>query len=477
MTAARAIIIVCLCVSIMSAGAEGAGVEITFTGGAQYQGMQAIREKLPNVAINIVDSVNADELARLISTKDSSIDIYRLTADYAYSSMVKKGLAAELTGSAIITDKVNSMDESVRAVITNASGAVIAYPAELMIWTYGVNEGYWAMCFGDRPLPATFDELMDAWIEWERDFAADYPGVGFVDSNFDYARLTRGFIQQYAMQNSDETLPDMRSDALKSVLNKLREVKDIRAALGRSVSEDVPDEQIANNSETGPGKLYRATLSTTMRNIFESGVAYEQDYMYGVLKGKLTRIAPSFDRERAPQTDARMEVYVVNPYSQNIDWAIKVIECLASVEAYPQLYYAIQPAVNEPYPDPMYEGKLESYTAQAEIYEKAIKEALEAGENAFNLYARYDYYAEWLENAERNRWLINAETIEYYRSMIAERPYAIHARSPYIADEDTSVGEVLANACERYANGLMTIDAFLDEVAAKMEMVYKENQD
>src|SRR5699024_1949062 len=136
------------------------------------------------------------------------------------------------------TASLAEMDESIAQVLLDENGTLVAWPHELSIWEYGINEGYWEMFWPDRPLPKTFGEVLDAWIDWERNLAQDYPGVGFMNWEFDYAYLLETFMNLYVMQHDAEGSVDFDSPELKSVLQKLQEIYEIRLAKGRSTSPD-----------------------------------------------------------------------------------------------------------------------------------------------------------------------------------------------------------------------------------------------
>ena len=93
-------------------------------------------------------------------------------------------------------------------------------------------------------------------------------------------------------------------------------------------------------------------------------------YLYGVSKSSITELPLVFEEETVPYTNARMYVFVVNPYSTKIDAAIRFLECMAQVEANSRLYYAIHPGENEPYPRANYEQIRDSYTQQKAEYEE-----------------------------------------------------------------------------------------------------------
>ena len=429
----------------------------------------------PEEPLEFADPLTADDLARYITTQDASIDIFVVKADYNFTQLKRKGYAAPLDASQALTASLAEMDESIAQVLLDESGALVAWPHELSIWEYGINEGYWEMFWPDRPLPKTFGEVLDAWIDWERNLAQDYPGVGFMNWEFDYAYLLETFMNLYVMQHDAEGSVDFDSPELKSVLQKLQEVYEIRLAKGRSTSPDEPDTQLMVQSETGPGCIFHITTYIAMSDRTPSSNRTPDSYLYGVPKNSITELPLVFEEETVPYTNARMYVFVVNPYSTKIDAAIRFLECMAQVEANSRLYYAIHPDENEPYPRANYEQIRDSYTQQKAEYEEAIQQAKDANEE-YNpsLETRVQFYEDWLAD-EGNRWQIKRETIEEFRQMVREYPLHLHAESPFLCEEGTSTYQLMRDACEKYASGLSSLDGFLAELSTKMRMVEAEN--
>lgn len=429
----------------------------------------------PETPLEFADPLTADDLARYITTQDASIDIFVVKADYNFTQLKRKGYAAPLDASQALTASLAEMDESIAQVLLDESGALVAWPHELSIWEYGINEGYWEMFWPDRPLPKTFGEVLDAWIDWERNLAQDYPGVGFMRWEFDYAYLLETFVNLYVMQHSAEGCVDFDSPELKSVLQKLQEVYEIRLTKGRSTSPDEPDTQLMVQSETGPGCIFHITTYIAMSDRNPTSNQTPDSYLYGVSKSSITNLPLVFAEETVPYTNARMYVFVVNPYSTKIDAAIRFLECMAQVEANSRLYYAIHPDENEPYPRANYEQIRDSYTRQKAEYEEAIQQAKDANEE-YNpsLETRVQFYEDWLAD-EGNRWQIKRETIEEFRQMVREYPLHLHAESPFLCEEGTSTYQLMRDACEKYASGLSSLDGFLAELSTKMHMVEAEN--
>ena len=86
---------------------------------------------------------------------------------------------------------------------------------------------------------------------------------------------------------------DFDSPELKSVLQKLQEVYEIRLAKERSTSPDEPDTQLMVQSETGPGCIFHITTYIAMSDRNPTPNQTPDSYLYGVSKSlSLIHISP-----------------------------------------------------------------------------------------------------------------------------------------------------------------------------------------
>ena len=434
-------------------------------------------EQHPDVIIEHASMIDTGEFTRRITTQDPTIDIYMIAADFTFNAMKEKGFVSNLSVSDVLKDDVASMYPAVKEVLCDQYGNVVAYPCMLDSYQYGINEGYWQMLWNDRPLPATFDEVLDAWIEWERDYAQDYYGVGFINYPFDYAEQICNFVQAYVMQNDENGLPDLNSPALRSVLEKLNQVYEIRLEKGRSVSADQVDEQInLLDNDTGPGMIFSMNVNSPFPESHTKGYIGSMNILYGVMKADITKLPLRFDNQsQRKTTDASLYVYVINPYSEHFEAAIELLECMTDASVETQLYYALHPEANEPYPNVRYDTMRTRFEEEKEQYEAAILRATQNGQDCSEMMHRVEYINEWL-NDENQQWEIHQDDIDAYRQTMKEYPFKFHTQTPYICAYGSSAYEVLYDACERYAQGNLTLDAFLNEVSSRMWMIYQEAQ-
>ena len=445
---------------------------LTITGGIPYEHVLAYQAQYPGAAVEFAEVLSAEEIAQRMVSQDGAIDLYVVEADYTFHLLKEKGYVAPLSSQAI-AEAVAAMDETIRAILCDGAGQVVAWPESIYIQYYGINEGYWNMLWPDVPLPQTFGEVLEAWIDWERNYQQDFQGVGFMGANFDYANWVERLVRAYVM-HSGNPLPDMDAPALKDALEQLREIYEIRLSLGRTTTREEVDPLLVNDSETGPGAVFSMPRFEAMHSFDATPVTNSAEILYGVPKNGMTWLPMRFTAEQTPRTHAQMRVYIVNPYSQNREQAMAYLACVAQRETDVRLYYALHPEATEPCEKPGYAAQREEYEQMSEFYAQAIEEAQAAGEDPYELEVKLAYYQEWLQN-DNNRYLLSANTIHQYWATLAEAPLDFHLDSPYLGAMNTGASGILTDACERYAAGNLGLDAFLRELETRMEMAHREN--
>lgn len=419
---------------------------LTITGGMPYEHVLAYQAQYPGAAVEFAEVLSAEEIAQRMVSQDGAIDLYVVEADYTFHLLKEKGYVAPLSSQAI-AEAVAAMDETIRAVLCDGAGQVVAWPESIYIQYYGINEGYWNMLWPNVPLPQTFGEVLEAWIDWERNYQQDFQGVGFMGANFDYANWVERLVRAYVM-HSGNPLPDMDAPALKDALEQLREIYEIRLSLGRTTTREEVDPLLVNDSETGPGAVFSMPRFEAMHSFDATPVTNSAEILYGVPKNGMTWLPMRFTAKQTPRTHAQMRVYIVNPYSQNREQAMAYLACVAQRETDVRLYCALHPEATEPCEKPGYAVQREEYEQMSELYAQAIEEAQAAGEDPYELEVKLAYYQEWLQN-DNNRYLLSANTIRQYWATLAEAPLDFHLDSPYLGAMNTGASGILTDASDR----------------------------
>lgn len=442
-------------------------VDLAVMGYVQNDQMELFRKKHPEVSVEFVGQESTQELLDALSTRDSSIDVYMISADYLFSAMKRKGLAAPLNASEVLAEDVARMDETIAAALCDDQGTIYAYPKELNVRFYGVNLGYWSLFWPDRPYPETFEEVFDAWADYEENIADDYPGTSFIDYSFDYGEWVAQVVELYVLQHDTQT-PDLNAEPLKRTLEALERVAEARQAHGRPIDGSYDSQTELDDMEYCGTVLYLSYSSAMSEDR-----PYYQERLYGVGTTDFTSLSLRFEKGEESQTDARLDVYVVNPYSAHVDAAIDFIACLAQATTETPLYYICHPDCNEPVEDEKYQGQRERMTAQLEEAQQAFKEAQESDQDTSQLENMIDYYEAWLDSGEL-QYVISAGMIEAYHTKIAEHPFNLHVDSPYIS-LNTPASEFIETICRQYAAGQLNLESMLTQLMDKVEMIRAEN--
>ncbi len=437
----------------------------------------------PEIVLTMHEWLYGNELAEALMKQDDSVDIYITYADYTFENIKRQGYAASLSSSKLIKNDVSQLYPEIQSVICDENGDIVAYPGEIDYWVTKVNLNYWHKFWPDRPEPTTFDEVLDAWIDWEENLADEYPGMSFYVYSFEYDYLVQAFVQTYARQHDDDEFLDLDTPELRSVLEKLKQVRDIRLKNGRNC-DGKPDSSVSDEEVGGSGgSIFYLTVANAMWGSNVELQPTSEDYLYGELKSHLTVMPLTFEKDAPKYTEGRMTVYILNPYAKHKAAAMQFFEELVqdkSLSTYmgDRTYYAIHPNDNEPLEDPTYEENRAFREMRRDEYKEALEKARANGEDTEVLESDYQYYVDWLAN-EDNRYVVSERIIREYRNMIEQYPLNFSEKSPYIGSNYNGVSDavaVLESACERYAAGNLTLDAFLQEVTSKVKMIYAENQ-
>lgn len=429
------------------------------------------QQRYPEIDLNLIDeSITAEELAEMMVLKDNSIDIFEICADYSYSTLVSKDFTLNLSSFQMLCDQVAEMYSVIANVLKNKNGDIVAYPAELRLWSTSIHTGFWRLVFGDRPIPTTMDEFLDAWIDYESEYADLYPDIQFCIS-VDFQDYCEKIITFYAQQNDDHREgPSVNTSELRNVLLKFEEVIRIRQQNGRytSSSENPHEDRVASMFR------FRGWNDAMYSDSFNVALTSENT-LYDLYMWDYTEIPLNFTYSSTPQTDGTLYVYVINPYSRNIDVAIKYLECVAELESEPYIYYAIHPECNDPYEWPSFEQEVASIIQDKKALEDALIKLQASGTNQTDeIQAMIDYCNLFLQDIENERWMISAETIKTQREMMQH--LHLHTDLLFTVSPGSRAEQMLSQLCKRYVEGNISIDMLLRELESKLNMMKMENQ-
>lgn len=408
------------------------------------------KQKNPDVVFTqINESVTVENLMGMTTTGDDTVDIFMIRADYLYTSLKNKGQLADMSSSSSLASDVEGMPAAIQDILKNKATELVAYPADMSLWRYGIQAELWQETFGQQPYPASFEALLDRWLEWEVTYQDDYSGNEFVEY-YDYSYWCELLLKEYVQQNDvPGTLPDLSDPDLRNAYEKLAQINEVRRSNGRSLTEETTDES------TQEGSMFANRMYKVMRTPFRP--PYES-------------ISLAFAEDDEMHIDANLYVYVINPYSKHLSEAISFVEVMTQVEANPHVYYAFHPLKNTPYEDSYFVDKRAELEAAISDMEAQLAKTDDVNEKEGYEQLITEAKAD-LDFAEKNKWLISEATIKEYRTFDIIN---YHENSLLIGDMANNIQLTIQKECERYAAGQYSLDEFLDELARKINTIYLE---
>jgi len=423
----------------------------------------------PNIPVDISDHLlSADEIAQALVNGDQTADLYATFADHTFRAIVKKGYAADLSSSSILSTDILSMYPTIQHVITDDAGNPVAYPYTLLLDHWQVNETLWLQIFGDRPVPTTYDQFMDAMISWESTYADEYPEINFSE-DFDHAYWVRKIINAYAQQYGKPGSPvTINSPELRSVLGKLEQVRNIRNNNGRNIDFMSDGEFMAY-----PDIFITAGFNNVLLDPVDPSSQMTIESSDDLGEGIYTDMAALvFEEGEQSLIPGQMIVWFVNPYSQHKDLAIQYLECAAQMNNNPRTYYATHPDINKPLEREGYEASVQEMEKRRDELQEALKGA--EGAERSSIEENLTDVENELANQEKRKWAISEKAITNYRPFASS--ISFFEDNPYITPDGSSMLHQLEGLYRRYAHGLASLDDFLKELDEKMRMLYLEGE-
>ncbi len=444
--------------------AEKEPSQLTIQGMSSTKVNEMFQSAYPDtLLIRSYEAISADALSTKLLTQDDTVDIYMVQVDATYTGIKAKGYFASLAGSALLQQACQDLSEPILEAITE-NEVLVAYPASLRFSTFGVNLDYWQLVFGDDPLPETMEDLLDAWILYEESYADEYPLLD-IWYGFDEEALCRAFITHYIASHKDAASTLASDASLRAVLEKLNQVAQIRRAHQRTLTEWDADES--------EGKATVFSLFTTRDAMYQNPSFYvntQENLVYDISIFQYTPLSLVWEKDGEEQVIGSMTVYVVNPYAKHQQEAVRYIECAAQLEANPYLYYALHTTMTEPYEDPTFPARVQTLTENVERIEAQLQDEDLDADTRFDLEAELSYDQRILQEQDKRKWLISADTIATDRALLNHM--RLNLTNAYLPPM-TSSSEI-EQLCSRYVSGNLTLDMFLKTLANALEMITLE---
>lgn len=185
-------------------------------------------------------------------------------------------------------------------------------------------------------LPKTLLEYMDFAVNWLDNYAYDYADLMLLDNVYDirsqlFSQVLNGYVSYYAATNQ---ALDFDTPLMHKLLAKLDEVAPILEELN---SEENSSGSVVVYSYDTP-----TALLTEYMNYTPQEYSFNWDYQPLLL---------SLDEGMDPVIPMSMEVYLINPNSENADMAITFLEFVAQ-HMKDSMEITLCPDANDPVEDP-----------------------------------------------------------------------------------------------------------------------------
>lgn len=412
-------------------------------------------EKHPDVAVKALTgdgSISSDEVTQDMMNGSSEADIYELNVDSAaFNAMVNRGYTADLSGSQVLSQLVARMYPQLSEALMK-DGKLIAFPKEYYdsVMTFNVELAK-KMGMGDDPVPKNWNELLDLVERWDSEYAQNFPEKTL----FDPGRSA----------SMKETLFGMLLNDYTVLLNRPGQEQKYNTEALRALMERLDRiDYSAFNSE----KDFSNGYSWSSDDVLIDNWGNFMPSVNGGRDGSQSMLL-SIGDGMEPCVPVTMSVYVINPYSKNMDLALEYLEtCAANMND--GMSAAFLSDWTQAVPNPWYEQSLASYQKQ----EAQVQEMLENGKEEEKQLAesmKADLES-WRENLEKSRYLYSEEDLAKYREQVK---YLVIMRNNYLYSGGESAEEMQA-LISRYVDGQMDAGQMLSALDQKLRMMQMEDQ-
>jgi len=394
---------------------------------------------------------DTDELMQAMMSGSSEADIYYMAvSSSAYRAMAGRGYAADLSGSGTIKSLTDRMFPVFQEVLTK-DGKIIAFPDRVNANSYKINIPLAAeLGISEEDYPDTWDKLLDLIDRWDESYSKEFPEKALFDP--------------YETANMKETLFDMLLETQVIDINKPGAQASINTPFMRRMMERLDSMSFAAFASDQDFSMgYSWSTEDVLLNSW--GTILPRD-MYREEEMETILFAESAD-EAAP-VGIEMYVYVVNPYSKNIDLAIDYLEARAA-----SMDEGMQATLltdwREPIRDPSFDRMLESFDKMIGNRKKALAEAADDQKQAIE-----DEIKEMeigRQNILGNEYVWTEEQLAEYRELTEQ---FVVIRNLYLIDESGEEEEELQQLISRYVDGQMSADQMLSAFDQKLRMMQME---
>lgn len=430
---------------------------LRIAGGSSDNVTKAFQAAHPELPVIYKDEYysGAEQIAQQMVSGSESADLFIISLSYGgFSSLRDKGYVSDLSGSAVLTEAVSKMyPQFVKDIFKD--GKLIAFPYRFGGYALGYSPDILKELGLDQP-PKTFYELMDLYVDWVDDYSQKFTGYTLLENIYDIRMELLNNILMTYLAHYGRTGENLKFDTpvFKSLLAKLDEVSPILAELNPS-KEEQQGGTVMYSSDGFDNKP--TSLISNYFGFYPTEYYDDRGYL---------PLPLSLDEGMDPALFAQIDVFVINPNSQNQDLAKTYLEFFA--QNMPRDYaITFCPDDNTPVENPSYARQMEEIkksiddikaqmkTTDPEVL-KSLEESLKNQEN----------YLQWIE---KSRFTIPEKLIKQYRELV---PY-VCSDSEYMNFLSSSKEAV--TLLQQFMQGKIGTEQFVKEFDRKLQMMRMEN--
>lgn len=398
------------------------------------------------------DAYYAEQIAQNMVAGTEASDIYIATIDWgSFEQLRDKGYCVDMSTSEILMEQVARMNPAFTSAFFQ-DGKLWAFPSSAYASGFGYSPSVLEKIgMSEDELPKTLLEYMDFAVNWLDNYAYDYADLMLLDNVYDirgqlFNQVLNSYVSYYAATNQ---ALDFDTPLMHKLLAKLDEVAPILEEL--NPEENSSGSVVVYSSDDTP-----TALLTEYMNYTPQEYSFNWDYQPLLL---------SLDEGMDPVIPMSMEVYLINPNSENADMAITFLEFVAQ-HMKDSLEITLCPDANDPVEDPValrsigeMQKSMEDLQAKLETADESEKRDLED---------TIEMYQQSLVSMEDHKYIISSDDIAMYREV---EPYIYVSTSSIYANITTDGGQLL----QRYTDGQMSSEQFIKDFNRIIRMMQMED--
>lgn len=424
-------------------------------GGQLEPAASAFTQKYPQTPVTYnddADYTNTDTLVQTMVSGDNSYDIYDLLIQYQdLQNLIKKGYCADLSASPEIGAEIANMYPFIQDAVSQ-DGRIYAVPVFMHSNGLCMMPDVWEEAGLKDKVPSSFMGLLDFFVWWAEEGQDQHPDVQLLQDVTDYGEtLFKITMSQYVYDCQAEKKELSFDTPLFRMMMQALEKVDVDRLNKTITNNSRRDDREANTLLNDYGDWLSSNAMVRNRSNAEPLIL--------PLEEGGPKHIPVF-----------IEVFFINPLTQNMDLALKYLEnALESMS--PDQHVMMYPNDNEPVPLPGNEQLVAGWQDELDKQQKLLKKA--KPEEKKDIETNIQWYEDMLAKKDDFLWSVSSETIARYRELA---PLCFTATANLLNYQAQDGSSEINTLIERYRQKKMSLDQFITEADDKIQMILSERQ-